>query len=213
MADIGLYEAKYALRRWLERLLPAFRGVDPNLISWSLVPVGTATGAVLWLAARGGPAWLYLAVVALALLRMLLGTLDGLVAVRFHRGTARGELVNRLAPELCDVLYLVALALARPGWTALGAGALATAWLTTFAGLLGFTIGKGGQSVGPVGQTDRLAALILFALLAFLGETFGWSADFLALFLGWCVLGGAVTILLRLARHFRAAGDAPREAR
>ena len=213
MADIGLYNAKYGLRRRLERWLPAFRDVDPNLISWSMLPVGAATAAALWSVARGGPAWLYLAVVALVVLRMLLGTLDGLVAVRFEKGTARGELLNRLAPELCDAMYLGALALARPEWVALGVGALVATWLTTFAGLLGFTVGQGGQSVGPVGQTDRLAALMACALLAFLGACFGWSADFLVLFLGWCVVGGGVTILLRLARHFRAVGSAAREAK
>jgi len=213
MPDIGLYNAKYGLRRRLERWLPAFRDVDPNLISWSMLPVGAATAVALHVVARGGPAWLYLAVVGLVVLRMLLGTLDGLVAVHFAKGTARGEMLNRLAPELCDAMYLGALALARPDWAALGVGALVATWLTTFAGMLGFTVGKGGESVGPVGQTDRLAALIACALLAFLGARSGWTTDYVAVFLGWCVLGGGVTVCLRLARHFRAVGAAAREAR
>lgn len=213
MPDLGLYNAKYGLRRRMEGWLPAFREVDPNRISWSMLPVGAATAAALWSVVRGGPDWLYLAVIALCALRMLLGTLDGLVAVHFGKGTSRGELLNRLAPELCDAMYLVALALARPEWSALGVGALAATWLTTFAGLLGFTVGQGGQSVGPVGQTDRLAALMACALLAFAGARLGWGTDFMTLFLGWCVLGGALTVLLRLVRHFRAAGSAAREAK
>lgn len=213
MPDLGLYNAKYALRRRIQGVLPAFRRVDPNAISWSLLPVGAATAAAIWLAAREGPAWLWLAVVGLVFLRMVLGTLDGLVAVEFGKGTARGELVNRIAPELCDVMYLLAFAFARPEWTPWAIGALALAWLTTFAGLLGAVVGKPTQSVGPVGQTDRLAALQVFAFLAFLGATLAWPYDFLLGFLVWTIVGGTITVALRLSRHLRAVGDAPKEAR
>lgn len=209
--DLGLYNAKYAVRRMIEGLLPAFRDVSPNAISWSLVPVGLATAAALWYAEQAS--WLYLVVVGLVFLRMFLGTLDGLVAVHYGKGTQRGELVNRIAPELCDAMLLVVLALGHPGAAALGAGALAVAWLTTFAGLLGAVVGKPTQSVGPVGQTDRLAALQVFAFLAYLSLTFGWGVDFIDLFLAWVIVGGLVTVALRLSRHLRAVGSAASQAR
>jgi CDP-diacylglycerol--glycerol-3-phosphate 3-phosphatidyltransferase len=202
--DLGLYNLKYPARRLIAGLLPALRGVDPNLISAAMLPVGAAVAAAYWFGAHGHPA-LYLLAIALLFLRMLLGTLDGLVATHYGKASPAGEMMNRIAPEVCDTLYLAALACARPEWLRPGVGALALAWLTTFAGLLGLTAGGTTQSVGPAGQTDRLAALQILSLLAYLSERFAWGVDFLRLFLLWVIAGGAVTVALRLARSFRAA--------
>ena len=70
--------------------------------------------------------------------------------------------------------------------------------------MLGAVVGKPTQSVGPVGQTDRLAALQLFSLLAFFAARWHWNMDAIRLFLIWVVGGGVVTVLLRLRRHFQA---------
>jgi len=201
--DLGLYNLKYPARKLLSGLLPMLRGVNPNAISWAMLPVGAAVAAA-YAFAPGRPS-LYLAGIGLVFLRMFLGTLDGLVAVHFGKGTPQGELVNRLAPELCDAMYLGAIALAKPEWHLLGVGALAVAWLTTFSGLLGATIGKPTQSVGPVGQTDRLAALQAFSLAAYLGHRLGWNVDFIGAFLAWTIAGGTLTVVLRLLRNFRNA--------
>jgi phosphatidylglycerophosphate synthase len=193
--DLGLYNLKYPARKLIGGALPALENVNPNAISWSLVPVGAATAACYYFAATG-PAWLYLAGIGLIFLRMFLGTLDGLVAIHFQKGSPRGELVNRLAPELCDVMYMAALAVAHP---LPGIVALAVAWLTSFAGILGAVVGKPTQSVGPSGQTDRLAALQLLSLGACL-----WPRiDFMLVFLWWVIAGGCLTVALRLYRHFR----------
>jgi len=201
--DIGLYNLKYPARRLIRGVLPHFSDVDPNWISWWMLPVGVATAAAYFLAPQGHPG-LYLVGVALILLRMLLGTLDGLVAVHYGKATQRGELVNRLAPEVCDVLYLTALAAARPEWRVLGISACALAWMTSFTGLLGAVVGKPTQSVGPVGQTDRLAALLLTSVVAFVAEGRGWRVDVIGLFLVWALLGGTVTVFLRVHRHLQS---------
>ncbi len=202
--DLGLYHLKYPARRLIEGLLPRFGRTDPNRISWAMLPVGAAIAAC-YVGGAHGPAWLYLVAVALVFVRMFLGTLDGLVATHFQRSSKAGEIVNRLAPELCDAMYLLALALARPEWLVPGLFALAASWLVTFAGLVGATAGLPTQSVGPVGQTDRLAALQLLSVLAWASDTFGWGVDFLLGFLWWAAFGGALTVGLRLTRHLRAA--------
>jgi CDP-diacylglycerol--glycerol-3-phosphate 3-phosphatidyltransferase len=202
--DLGLYNLKYPVRRLIAGVLPRFARTDPDDISWSMIPVGVATAGALWLGAHGR-AWAYLVAIALVFLRMFLGTLDGLVATQFGRSTKRGEIVNRLAPELCDAMLLATLAFARPEWLLPGALALLAAWLTTFAGLVGATAGLPTQSVGPAGQTDRLAALQLLLLLAFLGDRLGWRFDFPGAFLWWVAIGGAVTVVLRMGRHLRGA--------
>jgi CDP-diacylglycerol--glycerol-3-phosphate 3-phosphatidyltransferase len=200
--DIGLYNMKYPVRRFISGVLPLVKDVSPNTVSLSMVPVGAAVAACYYFALEGRPVF-YLGAMVLTLVRMFLGTLDGLMAEHYKKGTPNGEIVNRLAPEICDVLYLSVLALARSEWMFLGVGGMAVAWLTTFAGLVGLAAKKTTQSVGPVGQTDRLAALLVLTLLAYLSERFYWGVDFIRIFLVWTIAGGVVTIILRLNRHFR----------
>jgi phosphatidylglycerophosphate synthase len=207
--DIGLYNLKHAVRRMIGDVLPLCRNISPNAISWSLLPVGALTAIVYHQATNGHPA-LYAVGVLLIFVRMFLGTLDGLVAEHYWRSTPVGEMLNRLTPELCDVMFLGALTLARPEWAVIGLAAVAVSWLVTFSGLLGATVGNPVQSVGPAGQTDRLAALQLFSLLALLGHALGWSVDFIGLFLGYVVLGGVVTVILRLVRNWQRSARAAR---
>ena len=70
-----------------------------------MVPVGAAIAACYYLGASGQPS-MYLVAVGLTLVRMYLGTLDGLMAEHFQKSTPLGAIVNRVAPELCDVMYL-----------------------------------------------------------------------------------------------------------
>jgi CDP-diacylglycerol--glycerol-3-phosphate 3-phosphatidyltransferase len=205
--DLGLYNLKYPARKLIEGVLPQLADTDPNHISYALIPVGVLIAATYFVGAQGQP-WLYLLGILLVFVRMFLGTLDGLVATHYGKSSARGEIINRLAPELCDVLYLVALATARPEWRLPGLLAVALAWLITFAGLVGATTGLPTQSVGPAGQTDRLALLQVISLLAFLSDARGWKVDFLGGFLWWVAIGGIATVALRLRRNFKAAAPA-----
>lgn len=202
--DIGLYNLKYPFRKMIDGVLPLVKNVNPNTVSWLLIPVGIGIAYSYYIGANGAH-WLYLVAIGLTFLRMFLGTLDGLMAEHFEKGSPAGEIINRLTPEICDVLYIAAITLAKPEWFLLGVGVLSIAWLTTFAGLVGLAINKPIQSVGPVGQTDRLAALLIFTLLAFFSEASGWGIDFIKIFLYWAIFGGLLTILLRLGRTFKKA--------
>jgi phosphatidylglycerophosphate synthase len=173
-----------------------------------MLPIGLLIGACYWVGAQGLP-WIWLLAIPLVFVRMFLGTLDGLVATHYGKGSRKGELVNRLAPELCDVFTMLALALARPEWMVPGILGLAASWMITFSGLVGATAGLPTQSVGPAGQTDRLATLQLATLLAFFAETRHWPVDVFALYLWWVWVGGAITVALRLRRNFKAASQAP----
>ena len=198
--DIGLYNMKYPVRKLISGVLPLMKDVNPNTVSWSMIPVGVAIAGCYYFAAQGQNV-LYLVAIALTFLRMYLGTLDGLMAEHYKKGTPQGEMINRLTPELCDVMYLMAIAFSCFSHIFLGIIVMAVAWLTTFAGLIGLTAQKKIQSVGPVGQTDRLAALLVFTLLAYLSNQFHWGVDFVQIFLIWAVAGGILTIILRLRRN------------
>ena len=195
--DIGLYQLKYPFRKLLEGLLSLCRNVHPNTVSRLVFLIGFLFALACYFAASGHPA-VYLLVISLGFTRMVASTLDGLIAERFGKQSARGELINRLAPELSDALYLSALVLARTDCLCLGVLTLAIAWITSFSGLLGLIVHKGVQSVGPVGQTDRLVALLLFSLAAYFSPNIDWIRYFFL----WTIAGGSLTIALRLSRVF-----------
>jgi phosphatidylglycerophosphate synthase len=199
--DLGLYQLKYPVRRLIGGAVPMLRGVHPDIVSWSILPVGIAT-AICYFFADPHPVLLIVAPV-LILLRMFLATLDGLLAAAWGNSPRCGEIVNRLPPEICDILLFIALGQA-PDRRVIGLLALGMCWLTTFSGLVGLTAGAPVQSVGPAGQTDRLAALIVLSLIGFVSQEMGHPLNVLKAFLWWLVIGGAITIVLRLRRSFRA---------
>jgi phosphatidylglycerophosphate synthase len=199
--DLGLYKLKIPARRLIGAAVPLCRHISPDLISWSILPLGIATAAAYYFA--DSRPWLLLVGPPLILLRMFLATLDGLVAETYRRFSPTGEIVNRLPPEIADVLLLLALTLSSPARHLPGTLALATAWLTTFSGLIGLSIHRPIQSVGPVGQTDRLAALIALSLAGYTLSALGHPFDALTCFLIWSAAGGCLTIILRLYRALR----------
>jgi phosphatidylglycerophosphate synthase len=203
--DVGLYMLKMPFRKLIGFLIPWFRNTNPNWISWALLPVGALMAWVYVQAFQTGQAWWLLVGISLGFLRMIVATLDGLVAVTFNKSSALGDLINRLTPELCDLMLLPSLLWATGNTYILGLLVLTFAWATPFFGLLGAPSQCPVQSVGPVGQTDRLAALMAFSFLQFLSQTFQWKISFINVFFYWLVIGGFVTLILRLHRQLKAA--------
>ncbi len=201
MANLGLYEWKYPARRLIQGLLPLCKNINPNYISWSMLPVGVLVGCCLTYGLQGSIVCLFLTI-PLTFLRMFLGTIDGLIAEYFNKRTAKGEILNRLMPELCDLFYLLPLAYYSP---LIGILLMSVVWLTTFSGLIGFVAKKPIQSIGPVGQTDRLAAFLIFIALTLVSHLFGWNIDLIKGFIYWSLIGGVCTILLRLNRTLKEA--------
>jgi phosphatidylglycerophosphate synthase len=193
---IGIYDLKYGFRTAISWLLPLVKNFSPNTITWSLIPIGMAT-TVCYYFADQYPV-LFLIGFFLIWLRLVVGTLDGLVAVKYKKSSPQGEIVNRVAPELCDLMFMLAIILSSPERYVLGIGALAAGWLTSFSGLIGLAGGKEIDMTGPVAQADRILALSLFPLLGFFFAVFKLPYDALSWFLIWCITGGLLTVTLRL---------------
>lgn len=200
--DIGVYNLKYPFRRLIGFLLPLFKSIDPNHVSYSLIPLGLITSGVYFLAPNTPS--LYLLGVSLILARMVLGTMDGLMAVKFNKETPDGEMINRIAPEVADVFLMLGLVFSAPQYLGLGAVAIACCWAVTFFGLVGIVAGRKIQSVGPVGQTDRVVALIFFSVLQYFSMTNGWGLDYIYYFLLWVIVGSLPTIGLRAYHNLKA---------
>ena len=185
--DIGLYQTKYALRRWLDRI-PSIDRLEPNHVSMaSLVPSALAAVS-LWFG------WWPLVVVGIAG-RMALTVMDGLLAEAYGKKTPIGPYLNRLPQELGDVaLFAALLPWADVRWVALLLGA---AWLVNVTAVLPAVAGGSPQPAGPAGQPDRIAIVLVAAAIQVFA-TFDWT---------WvCVLIVALsvpTVVLRVTRTVR----------
>jgi CDP-diacylglycerol--glycerol-3-phosphate 3-phosphatidyltransferase len=186
--DLGLYQGKYALRRVLDRV-PGIARFQPNAVSLSSLVPSALAGVSL---AYGWWPLVILGIVG----RMVLTTLDGHIAENYGKRTRVGGYVNRVPAELGDVMILLGLwTRADPLW---GTLVIAGAWLVNVFGILGLVAGGPTQSVGPAGQTDRLALLIVAALLAIF-VPIDWTTVcqiLVALIL--------LTVVLRIRRTLRA---------
>jgi phosphatidylglycerophosphate synthase len=191
--DLGLYTTKYAVRRLLDRI-PGISRLQPNAVSISsLVPAGLAALG-LW------QGWWAL-VIAGILGRMALTVLDGHIAEAYGKKTRIGPYVNRVPQELGDVLVLLALfAWAESVWVCL---VLAAAWLVNVLAVLPLLAGGSPQWVGPAGQADRQAILLVVAAIALVVPV-PWTAVCVLL-----VALSAVTIALRIWRTTRELGAGP----
>ncbi len=191
MPDLGLYQGKYALRRVLDRI-PGIARLEPNAISLSsLVPSALAGISLAY-------GWWILVVLGIVG-RMVLTTLDGHVAENYGKKSRVGGYVNRVPAELGDVIILLGLwTRADPLWATL---VVAGAWLVNVFGVLGLVAGGPTQSVGPAGQTDRLAILLLASILA-LFVPIDWTTVCQIL-----VALMVLTVVLRIRRTLRALAE------
>ena len=190
--DIGLYQTKYAVRRWLDRI-PAVDRLQPNHVSLaSLLPSGLAA-ASLWFG------WWPLVVVGIAG-RMALTVMDGLLAEAYDKRTRIGPYHNRLPQEIGDIaLFLALIPWADIRWVAL---LLAAAWLVNVLAVLPAVAGGSPQPAGPAGQPDRIAIVLVAAVIhTFIAFDWTWVCALI-------VALSIPTVILRVARTVRELGPA-----
>ena len=182
---------------WAKALAKGLAGIGltPNAIS--VIGIGfAALGAWAFIAAPGGPAWLWLGAAAGIQLRLGANMLDGLVAVEEGKGSPTGALYNEAPDRVEDALLLVAAGYAC-GMPELGYGATVLAFGTAYIRALGGALGFAQDFVGPMAKQHRMFVLTVAALLQFV-----WTAQpyvtFTALWI--IVAGSALTCAIRLWR-------------
>lgn len=200
--DIGIYQFKNHFREYLVKLLPFAKDIDPNWITLSVVPLGLLTAWIYACAAEH--TWLYFIGFLFLLLRMVVTTVDGMAAEHYGKTSTTGTLLNRICPEFADISLLAALALSAGENSDIAIWACAIGWASSYLGLIGMAVGRSIVSIGPVGQTDRVLALIVASIISLLmGPETGMQ-----LFFWWCIFGGFVTCALRLQKILQVQTEA-----
>lgn len=197
----------YALKPWFvsrlrscEDVLVA-RRVSPNTITLAAVVVSAVAGSLIAGGARFDHPLLWLAVLPLGVIRLALNALDGSVARRLRRTSARGAALNELGDRVCDLALFVPLVAIAPAWTVLAGVAAMT--LTSSAGVMAFAITGGRDTSGPMGKADRVLLLGLAGVVAAFIER---DTPFVVA-LGVLICGCVATTWLRVGRLSKEASD------
>jgi CDP-diacylglycerol--glycerol-3-phosphate 3-phosphatidyltransferase len=191
---MGIYSIKPGFQRSLRgvEMLLVRRGVHPDYLTLAAVGLSLVGGAALY-GAWVAP-WLLLVVPGLALGRIALNALDGLVARGTGLARPWGEVLNELCDRLSDVALFAGVALAPGSDAGLGAAVLVAMLVSSYVGTAAKAAGGRRQYGGVMGKADRMIMLSVACVAAFALPALPVFRFFLALVL----VGLCVTIFQRL---------------
>ncbi len=190
---MGLYVIKPAAQRVVRPLedLCVNRGVHPDVLTAAAVAVAAAGGVCI--AVSPTVPILLWAVPVLAIVRIVLNLLDGMVARRTGLARPIGAVWNELGDRAADVLFIGGLAWVPAVDPRLALGAVISALLASYAGVAAKAAGGTRQFVGPMSKPGRMGTLSVGSILAvFLGDE--WLAVAAAVIL----VGALLTLLQRV---------------
>ena len=197
---MGIYSIKPKFQQALksvERPLVRWR-VHPDVLTFSALGLSCLGGFALF--ASHWTIWSLLAVPFIALLRISLNALDGMVAKDLGVARPWGEVLNELCDRLADVAFFVGLALVPGVNISLAISVLVLMVITSYVGILSKAAGGPRQFGGIMGKADRMILLAVAAVLALILPHLPVFNAFLALVLA----GLAVTMIQRLWRTYVA---------
>ncbi|MEO9337792.1 CDP-alcohol phosphatidyltransferase family protein [Mesorhizobium sp. SB112] len=185
--------------RWAQGLAQFLSrsSATPNGISLTGV-VFAAIGGLAFAYAPQMP-WLFLVGALFVQLRLLCNLLDGMVAVEGGKGSPTGALYNEIPDRFEDSFLLIGFGYAA-GLPELGFTAALLAVLTAYLRAFGAALGLGQDFRGPMAKPQRMAALTIGAVIAFLEVTLFQSLFSAQIILGIVVIGTVVTVFRRIAR-------------
>lgn len=176
----SVYDLKPRFQALLRPLVSVLvtKGVTANQVTVAAMVASVATGLALWALAGDRLSLLLLPLVLF--LRMALNAIDGMIAREHDQKSRLGAILNEVGDVVSDAALYLALV---PALAPFGAQALPivlfvlTAILTEFVGVTVQALGAGRRYDGPMGKSDRAAAVGLIAFLIVTGVPAGWWLD------------------------------------
>lgn len=139
-------------------------GVTANQVTLAACAVSLALGLGLY--ATDAPRTALALVPAWMALRMAFNAVDGMLAREHGQASRLGALLNELTDVLSDAALYLPLALVTPFSPFWVGTFIVLAGLSEFAGALGATVGASRRYDGPMGKSDRAAAVGALCLWA-----------------------------------------------
>ena len=207
---------------YVARLARPFLGWDPGDLSRVALLFAVAAGVVA-LVVRWTTPYLFLGVALLVFLAGLFDVLDGEVARRTGRSSARGDFVDHVFDRYADVAILLGIALSTYANPFLALLALVTLLLVSYMGTQAQAVGVGRLYGGLLSRADRLVVLAVATFLEFdwslpwpWATSLPWSrfhvggVEFTVIdvALAYFVIAGQWTAVARALRVYRALSPA-----
>lgn len=176
----SVYDLKPRFQALLRPLVSVLvtKGVTANQVTVAAMVASVATGLALWALAGDRPSLLLLPLILF--LRMALNAIDGMIAREHHQKSRLGAILNEVGDVVSDAALYLGLV---PALAPFGAHALPivlfvlASILTEFVGVTVQTLGAGRRYDGPMGKSDRAAAIGLIAFLIAIGVPASWWLD------------------------------------
>lgn len=181
--------------------------IHADAVSYSSILASAGAAICFW--QSGKMPWLVIPAAGLCYLRLWLNMLDGMVAIASHQASPRGEIMNDLPDRISDVLIFVGAAHSGLCHPLGGYWAAIFALLTAYVGTLGQAVAGQRQYGGIMSKPWRMVALHLGSWMQLADLSFaGWTENWPLTILDWThlvIIAGCIqTIVLRLARIWRA---------
>lgn len=168
------------------------KGISPDVVSIASLVCAFIAGLCFYYspAARG----LILLAGIFVVLNSVLDALDGAVARKSNKATARGDFLDHVIDRYSDVFIICSIFFAGYVPWQIGVAAIVGVLLTSYLGTQAQALSLGRYYGGIMGRADRLVVIILSAFVNF---------AYPAAIAGFSILGWAVT-LIALTSHITA---------
>lgn len=196
---MGLYAIKPRFQQLLRRVADwlVAHHVHPDRVTLAAVACALLGGLALW--GSNWSRWTLVAVPIVALFRIALNALDGMVARDSGLARPWGEVLNEFCDRLSDIALFTGMAAARGALPLLGAAVVVAAVLSSFVGNASKGAGGKRQYGGIMGKADRMLYLSIASIVALILPDVPIFTWFAALVL----LAQLVTIAQRLRLAYR----------
>jgi len=171
----------YALKPRFQSLLRplvlrlASRGVTANQVTLAACLISVGLGLYV---AVGWPSTTRFLLIPLWMgLRMAINAIDGMLAREFGQKSPLGAYLNELTDVIADTALLLPFALLDAFTPLLVAAVAVLSILSEYAGVLGLMVGASRRYDGPMGKSDRAAAVGVVAFLIAIGVPGGQWLD------------------------------------
>jgi len=179
------------------------KNVDPNHISYLSMVFATIAATLLYFSSH--VAWFLIIAPFFCFLRLYCNMVDGMVAVKADKCSAKGEVINEAPDRISDIIIFGGVAVSELTSTTLWLWVTIGSLFVAYLGVLGKSVGASRQFGGIMSKQWRMFAVAGGCWAAYGVLFFSWPysvtiLDIIAIFI---LVGLVQTALLRLYRLFK----------
>ncbi len=198
--------------RVLIPLSKPFLYFHPDTLTWFAF-ISSMVAGFLFFMAGVSHNYLFLAFL-FVLLNAFFDAMDGKIAKLKGIASARGDFLDHVLDRYADMFMLGGIAFSVYCNLGIGVIAMMGVIFASYMGTQAHAVGAGRDYGGILGRADRLVLLMLFSLIQYFSEIYGfvpviagYETTFLELMMIWFAVAGHFTALQRAHRAWRYLSD------